>query len=235
MPVGPMNDLLAAYGIGMNVARVAANRGEAASMAKGLGFPVVMKLRSPQVVHKSDVGGVRLNVRTEEEAAQAFDEIQATLKKAMPAATFEGVSVERMITGGVETIVGMTRDPAFGPIVLFGLGGVAVELLRDVQVRLVPLTDTDAEEMLSGIRGAQLLTGYRGAPPANRASLLDLLHRVSLLADEHPDLVELDLNPVLARPGASPCIALDARVRLGAPEAAGAAPEKATTEAPTRR
>ncbi|HET9951593.1 MAG TPA: acetate--CoA ligase family protein [Candidatus Eisenbacteria bacterium] len=241
MPVGPMNDLLAAYGIGMNVARVAANRGEAASLAKGLGFPVVMKLRSPQVVHKSDVGGVRLNVRTEEEAAQAFDDIQTTLKKAMPDATFEGVSVERMITGGVETIVGMTRDPAFGPIVLFGLGGVAVELLRDVQIRLVPLTDTDAEEMLSGIRGTQLLSGYRGAPPANRASLLDLLHRVSLLADQHADLLELDLNPVLARPGTSACIALDARVRLGAPGAAAApgaadaAVAASKAEAPTRR
>jgi acetyl coenzyme A synthetase (ADP forming)-like protein len=243
MPIGPMNDLLAAYGITINVARVAANRGEAASLAKSLGFPAVMKLRSPQVVHKSDVGGVRLNIRSEEEAALAFDEIQATLKKAMPSATFEGVSVERMITGGVETIVGMTRDPGFGPIVLFGLGGVAVELLRDVQVRLAPITDTDAEEMLSEIRGTQLLSGYRGAPPANRASLLDLLHRVSHLAGEHPDLVELDLNPVLARPGTSPCLALDARARLApagasatAPAApAPAAPAKQTAEAPTRR
>jgi len=235
MPVGPMNDLLAAYGVTVNAARVATNRGEAAAMAKALGFPVVMKLRSPEVVHKSDVGGVRLNVRTEEEAAEAFDTIRGALKKAKPDATFEGVSVERMVGGGVETIVGMTRDPGFGPIVLFGLGGVAVELLRDVQVRLAPLTDRDAEEMLSGIRGRELLTGYRGAPPVNRASLLDLLHRVSLLASDHPEILELDLNPVLALPGAAPCVALDARVKLGgaAVDAAAAAAPRAE-EAPSR-
>jgi len=187
-----------------------------AALAKSIGFPVVMKLRSPQVVHKSDVGGVRLNIRSEEEAAQIFDELQATLKKAKPDARFEGASVERMLSGGVETIIGMTREPAFGPIVLFGLGGVAVELLRDVQVRLAPLTDTDAQEMIREIRGYPLLNGFRGAPKANEASLLDLLHRVSLLADDHSELLELDLNPVLALPGETPSIALDARVRLGA-------------------
>ena len=238
MPPGPMSELLAAYGIRLNVARVATNRGESAAFAKSIGFPVVMKLRSPQVVHKSDVGGVRLNVRTEEEAAQVFDEFRALLKKANPEAQFEGVSVERMVAGGVETIVGMTRDPAFGPIVLFGLGGVAVELLHDVQVRLSPLTDTDATEMVQGIRGYPLLNGFRGAAKANEASLLDLLHRVSHLASEHPELLELDLNPVLALPGDAPAIALDARVRLGAPEA-GRAPESkaaatAAVPAPTR-
>ncbi|HEU4724642.1 MAG TPA: acetate--CoA ligase family protein [Candidatus Eisenbacteria bacterium] len=216
MPPGPMSELLAAYGIRLNVARVATNRGEAAAMSKALGFPVVMKLRSPQVVHKSDIGGVRLNVKTEEEAAQIFDELRAVLKKANADAVFEGVSVERMVGGGVETIVGMTRDPAFGPIVLFGLGGVAVELLRDVQVRLAPLTDTDAAEMVRGIRGYPLLNGFRGAAKANEASLLDLLHRVSHLASEHAELLELDLNPVLALPGDAPAIALDARVRLAA-------------------
>lgn len=216
MPAGPMGDLLAAYGIRLNTARVATNRGESAALAKSIGFPVVMKLRSPQVVHKSDVGGVRLNIRSEEEAAQVFDELQATLGKVKPNAVFEGVSVERMLSGGVETIIGMTRDPAFGPIVLFGLGGVAVELLRDVQVRLAPLTDTDAAEMIRTIRGYPLLNGFRGAPRANEASLFDLLHRVSLLADDHAELLELDLNPVLALPGEAPAIALDARVRLGA-------------------
>jgi len=227
MPAGPMGELLAAYGIRLNVARDATNRGESAALAKSIGFPVVMKLRSPQVVHKSDVGGVRLGIRSEEEAAQVFDEIKAALKKAKPGATFDGVSVERMLSGGVETIIGMTRDPAFGPIVLFGLGGVAVELLRDVQVRLAPLTDTDAEEMVRGIRGYPLLNGFRGAPKSNEASLLDLLHRVSLLASDHAELLELDLNPVLALPGEMPSIALDARVRLSAPAGKAASPAKA--------
>jgi acetate---CoA ligase (ADP-forming) len=190
-------------------------------------------------VHKSDVGGVRLNVRTEEEAAQTFDELRAALKRAKPDAVFEGVSVERMLSGGVETIIGMTRDPAFGPIVLFGLGGVAVELLRDVQVRLAPLTDTDAEEMIRKIRGYPLLDGFRGAPKANEASLIDLLHRVSLLASEHAELLELDLNPVLALPGDVPSIALDARVRLSAPKdkaapGANVASAAATVGASTR-
>ncbi len=233
MPAGPMSELLGAYGIRLNVARIATKRGESAALAKSIGFPVVMKLRSPQVVHKSDIGGVRLNVRSEEEAAQVFDELQAVLQKAKPGAVFEGVSVEGMLSGGVETIIGMTRDPAFGPIVLFGLGGIAVELLRDVQVRLAPLTDTDAEEMIRKIRGYPLLDGFRGAPKVNEASLLDLLHRVSLLASDHAELLELDLNPVLALPGDAPSIALDARVRLGAPPAKAAPVANAATASAT--
>ena len=222
MPLGPLADLLAAYGIRMNRAQVAANRGEAAALGKSLGYPIVMKLRSRDVLHKSDVGGVRLNVRTEEEAATAFDEIRSALEAASPKAAFEGVSVESMVTGGVESIVGMTRDAAFGPLVLFGLGGVAVELLRDVQLRVAPLTDRDAEEMVREIRGYRLLSGYRGAPAANISSLLDLLHRVSRLAIDHPEILELDLNPVLALPGDAPCVALDARLRLGPSDPAAA-------------
>jgi acyl-CoA synthetase (NDP forming) len=122
--------------------------------------------------------------------------------------------VERMVRGGIETIVGMTRDPLFGPVVLFGLGGVTAELLRDVSLRVAPLTDRDAEEMVREIRGFPLLEGFRGAPAANVASLVDLLHRVSRLATDLEEIAELDLNPVVALPGEAPCVALDARVRL---------------------
>src|SRR5882672_4387871 len=218
-----MEDLFRAYGIRTSGARPAGNRGEAASVAKGIGFPIVMKVRSPDVLHKSDVEGVRLGLKSEEEAARAFDEIRAALARVSPKARFEGVTVERMIQGGVETIVGMTRDATFGPVVLFGLGGVAAELLRDVSVRVAPLTDRDAEEMVREIRGFPLLDGYRRAPKANVASVLDLVHRVSRLATEQEAVAELDLNPVLAFPGDTPCIALDARVRLeaGAQGAAG--------------
>lgn len=209
--------LLQAYGITTPTLRTAANRGEAAVAAKQIGFPVVMKVKSPDAVHKTDVGGVKLNLGTEEEAARAFDEIRASLVQKKPGARFEGVTVEPMISGGIETIVGMTRDPLFGPVVLFGLGGVAVELLRDVSVRVAPITDRDAEEMLRGIRGAPLLDGYRGATPVNHASLLDLLHRVSRLAADHPEILELDLNPVVAFPGTKPALVLDARVRIGVP------------------
>lgn len=214
-----LEQLLAAYGIRTAGARAATKRGEAALIAKSVGFPVVMKVKSPDVVHKTDVGGVRLGLMNESEAARAFDEIRSGLAVANPTARFEGVTVEPMVTGGIETIVGMTRDPLFGPVVLFGLGGVTAELLRDVSVRVAPLTDRDAEEMLREIRGHPLLVGYRGAPPSNTGSLLDLLHRVSRMATEHPGIQELDLNPVLVFPGSVPCVALDTRLRLGRAEA----------------
>lgn len=227
MPAPLLAELLGAYGIRTNPLKIAATRGEAAVMAKAVGFPAVLKLRSPDVVHKTDVGGVRLRIRTEEEAARAFDEIARALREAEPQARFEGVTVERMVEGGVETIVGMTRDPSFGPVVLFGLGGISVELLRDVSLRVAPLTDRDAEEMLGEIRGAPLLEGYRGAPPVNREALLEMLHRVSLLALENPEIGELDLNPVLAFPREGPALALDARLKLGQAAPAPAPPAPA--------
>jgi acyl-CoA synthetase (NDP forming) len=194
---GALQEILQAYGIRTPDLRAAANRGEAASAAKAIGFPVAIKVKSPDVVHKTDVGGVKLGLASEEEAARAFDEIKASLAKAMPKARFEGVTVEAMVAGGIETIVGMSRDPLFGPVVLFGLGGVSVEVLRDITVRVAPITDRDAEEMVSEIRGSALFKGYRGAPPVNTAPLLDLLHRVSRLAIEQPEIQELDLNPVV--------------------------------------
>ncbi len=209
-----VEDLLRAYGVPTSGARVAGNRGEAASVAKSIGFPVVMKVRSPDVTHKSDVRGVLLGLESEERAARAFDEIRVALSRAKPGATFEGVTVERMIQGGVETIVGMTRDATFGPIVLFGMGGVTAELLRDVAVRVAPLTDRDAEEMVREIRGFPLLDGYRGAPKANVAAVIDVVHRVSRLAIELEEVAELDLNPVVVFSGDTPCVAVDARVRL---------------------
>jgi acetate---CoA ligase (ADP-forming) len=215
-----IQELFRAYGIPTNAARPATNRGEAASVAKSVGFPVALKVRSPGVVHKTDVSGVRLDLRSEEEAARAFDEIRLALARANPGAKFEGVSIERMIRGGIETIVGMTRDPLFGPVVLFGLGGVTVELLHDVALRVAPLTDRDAEEMVREIRGYPILDGYRGAPKANLVSVLDLLHRVSLLTTEQEEIVELDLNPVVVFAEERPCVALDARVRVARGKAA---------------
>ena len=219
--------IFAAYGIRTTPMKSATNRGEAAVAAKSVGFPVAMKVKSPDAVHKTDVGGVRLNLKSEEEAARAFDEIRDSLLKAKQGARFEGVTVEPMATGGTETIVGMTRDPLFGPVVLFGLGGVAVELLRDVSVRVAPLTDRDAQEMVREIRSHPLLEGYRGSAPGNVESLVDLIHRVSCLASENPEIVELDLNPVLVFPGSRPCLAIDARMRVTRVAAATPKPEPA--------
>jgi acetyl coenzyme A synthetase (ADP forming)-like protein len=235
---GALQEILQAYGIRTPDLRAAANRGEAASAAKAIGFPVAMKVKSPDVVHKTDVGGVKLGLATEEDAARAFDEIKASLAKAMPKARFEGVTVEAMVAGGIETIVGMSRDPLFGPVVLFGLGGVSVEVLRDITVRVAPITDRDAEEMVSEIRGSALFKGYRGAPPVNTATLLDLLHRVSRLAIEQPEIQELDLNPVVVFPGNRPCFAVDARMRLApvdGTETKAAAPAGAMADAGGRR
>jgi len=224
-----LQEILQSYGIPTPELRTATNRGEAASAAKAIGFPVAIKVKSPDVVHKTDVGGVKLGLKTEEEAARAFDEIKASVLKALPNARVEGVTVEPMVAGGIETIVGMSRDTLFGPVVLFGLGGVAVEVLRDVSVRVAPITDRDAAEMVNEIRGSALLRGYRGAPPANTATLIDLLHRVSRLASDHPEIQELDLNPVVVFPGNRPCFALDARMRVARVEGpAGAAREKHT-------
>src|SRR5439155_1485349 len=167
MDAETMNELFQAYGIRTNRSRPAGNRGEAASVAKSIGFPIVLKVRSPDVVHKTEVGGVRLRLGSEEEVARAFDAVRTALAREKPNARFEGVTVEPMVLGGVETIAGMTRDPSFGPVVLFGLGGIAVELLRDVSLRVAPLTDRDAEEMVREIRGFPLLDGYRGAPRSN--------------------------------------------------------------------
>jgi acetyl coenzyme A synthetase (ADP forming)-like protein len=214
LPAPILADLLRAYGIHPNPIKIATNRGEAAVMAKQVGFPAVFKVLSPDVVHKSDVGGVRLNIQTEEEAARTFDQLSRTLREAEPKARFQGVTVERMVMGGVETIIGMTRDPSFGPVVLFGLGGITVELLRDVSLRVAPLTDTDAQEMLREIRGYPLLDGYRGSSPVNQAMLRDVLHRISALALDFPEIQELDLNPVLAFPGDQPAVVLDARLKL---------------------
>ncbi|HKW51508.1 MAG TPA: acetate--CoA ligase family protein, partial [Candidatus Eisenbacteria bacterium] len=239
--------ILAAYGIRTPAARTATNRGEAAVVAKNLGFPVVMKVRSPDAIHKTDVGGVKLGLRSEEEAARAFDEIRTSLARTKPSARFEGVTLERMVTGGIETIVGMTRDPLFGPVLLFGLGGVAVELLRDVSVRVAPLTDRDADEMIRSIRSYPLLEGYRGSPPSNTASLLDIVHRVSHMATDHHQILEMDLNPVLVFPGTASCIALDVRIKVGrvaaAPEpegelagaTAGSTEESPAPSSPRRR
>ena len=228
-----VEELLRAYGIRTSGARTATNRGEAAMVARSIGFPVAMKVRSPEILHKTDVQGVRLDLKTDEEAARAFDEIRTALARSNPSARFQGVTVERMIVGGVETIVGMTRDPSFGPVVIFGLGGVAVELLHDVSLRVAPLTDRDAEEMLREIRGFPILDGYRSTPKSNVSSLLDLIHRVSRLASDQEEVAELDLNPVVVFPGEAPCVAVDARVRLQAAAGAPGAATAKTAEART--
>jgi len=204
--------ILEEAGIPTARAQLAAGRDQAIAAAKQLGFPVVLKIVSPEISHKSDVGGVKLNLGSEEEVGAAFDEIVAATRKAEPKAKIEGVSVQKMAPPGVEVIMGMTKDAQFGPVLMFGLGGVFVEVLKDVAFRIVPLEPRDARQMIREIQGFPVLQGFRGQPPADLAALESMLLRLSAFVEEHPEIAELDLNPVFAyKDGA---LAVDARIVL---------------------
>lgn len=207
--------LLEEAGIPTTAARLAASREQAVSLARAIGFPVVLKVVSEDLPHKSDAGGVQLNLADEQAVGAAHDRIMASVRAARPDARIEGVSVQRQAPPGTEVIVGMTRDPQFGPVLMFGLGGVLVEVLKDVAFRVVPLEPRDAREMVREIKGFPLLQGYRGTEPADLAALESLILKVSGFVESHPDIDELDLNPVFAYPDGA--VAVDARVIL-APE-----------------
>jgi acyl-CoA synthetase (NDP forming)/GNAT superfamily N-acetyltransferase len=205
------------------VGRFAAGAEEAAAAAAEIGFPVAIKLASQTVVHKTEAGGVRLNLPDQGAVRAAFDQMSRRVRAEHGADAVQGVLVQPMIAGGVELLVGVAQDPVFGPLVAFGLGGVFVEILGDVCFGLTPLTDRDADRMLDSIRGRRLLEGYRGKPAADREALRDLLLRVSRLAEEVPEIEELDLNPVFALPPGQGCRIADARIRVKRQAAGGSA------------
>jgi acyl-CoA synthetase (NDP forming) len=193
---------------------VARTAEEAAALARSLGFPVAVKLASQRIVHKTEVGGVRLDLPDEAAVRRAVEEIRSRLEGDNSRGAMEGVLVQPMVAGGTEVMVGMTHDPLFGPLIAFGLGGIHVEILGDVCFRVTPLTDRDAAEMVRGIRGYRLFQGYRGHPPADLAALEDVLLRVSRLVEEVPQISELDLNPVFALPPGQGCRIVDARIHV---------------------
>jgi len=193
-------------------ARLATSKAGAMELAKKVGFPVAMKIVSVDVTHKSDSGGVKLGIANATQAGKAYTDILAGVKKHYPKAKILGVSVQKMARPGVEVIIGMTKDAQFGPVIMFGLGGILVEVLKDVSFRIVPMTKRDASEMISEIKGYPLLKGYRGSEPANIPYLEELIVKVSDFVDKNPEIKELDLNPVFAyKDGA---VAVDARVIL---------------------
>ncbi len=192
--------------------KLATSKTEAVEIAKKLGFPVALKIVSPDVVHKSDAGGVKLKLENGTQVAKAYTEIMDNIKKHYPKAEIIGVSVQKMAKPGIEIIIGMTKDAQFGPVIMFGLGGVLVEVLKDVSFRIVPLEKRDAAEMITEIKGFPILKGYRGQDPADIPYLEDLIVKVSDFVDKNPEIKELDLNPVFAyKDGA---IAVDARIIL---------------------
>lgn len=191
-------DLMAAYGLQTARARLARSEAEAVSLAAEAGGPVVLKVVAPGILHKTEVGGVQVDLRDEEQVRAAWGRIMAGATEAVGADGIDGVMVQPMVTGGRELILGMMRDRAFGPLVMFGLGGILVEVLKDVVFRIAPLGRLEARDLMDGIRGAALLGGVRGAPPVDRVALEDALLRISQLVVDFPVIQEIDMNPVLA-------------------------------------
>ncbi|HEY1852246.1 MAG TPA: acetate--CoA ligase family protein [Candidatus Binataceae bacterium] len=199
-----------AYEIPLPQEGIATSSAEAAKIAGDIGFPVVMKIVSPDILHKTDAGGVIVGVKSAVEASQAYDTIVGNAKTYKAGAKIAGVQIQQMLTGGHEVIVGALTDPSFGKVVAFGLGGVLVEVLKDVTFRLAPASETEALSMIDGIAAAEILRGVRGAPPADRKAIAKIIVAVSALAADFPEIQELDLNPVFARPDGA--IAADVRI-----------------------
>ena len=204
--------LLKQAGIPVVETKLAKTPKEAVSFSQKTGFPVALKIASPDVIHKSDSGGVKLSLNNAAEVKKAYDEILKKVRKQCPEAAVHGVSVQKMVRPGTEVIIGTTKDPQFGPVILFGLGGVFVELLKDVSFRIIPVKRKDAQEMIQEIKGYRLLQGFRGKEPASIPALVEIILKISKFIEQTPQIKELDLNPIFAY--RDKAVAVDARVIL---------------------
>jgi len=213
-------ELLAEAGVPVTETRVATSGEEAAALADAFGYPVVLKIVSPDIAHKSDVGGVELGVEDAGAVREGYEAMLARVKEVAPAASIAGISVQRQAEPGTEVIIGSTTDPQFGPVMMFGLGGVFVEVLKDVAFRIVPLAERDARQMVREIKGFAILEGVRGQPAADTDAIERIIMQVSEFIADHPEVEELDLNPVLAY--ADGAIAVDARIILAAADGGSA-------------
>ena len=209
-----IKELLSCYGIRVADTVMAKTESEAGKAASRIGFPVAVKLASATITHKTDVGGVVLGLRSDKEVEEAFRDIRSKLAEIGRQDEMDGVVVQKMVKGGTEAIVGVTQDPLFGPLIMFGLGGVYAELLKDIVVRLHPLTDLDAKELIGSVKMAKLFAGFRGDPPSDVAALEDLLLRISALVEDVPELAEMDLNPVKVMAQGKGYWVVDARATL---------------------
>ena len=204
--------ILKQAGISVVEAKLAKTQKEAVSLSQKMGFPVALKITSPDVIHKTDSGGVMLSINSVTEVKKAYDEILKKVRKQYPDAIIHGVSVQKMARPGTEVIVGTSKDPQFGPVIMFGLGGIFVELLKDVSFRVIPVEPRDAQEMIKEIKGYPLLQGYRGKEPANISALVEIILKISKLIEENPQIKELELNPVFAY--RDKALGIDARIIL---------------------
>jgi len=205
---------LRAYGIPIARYAMAKTRDEVFAAARGIGFPLVLKVVSPELVHKTEAGGVAIDLRTEAELGNAFDRIDERLQSLRLHEHITGFLVQEMVRGGKEVILGMTLDPHYGPLLMFGLGGVFVETINDVVFRITPITELESREMIRQIRGFALLEGVRGEPPVDFDLLAESLQRLSQLITDFDGIVEVDVNPFLASAIPQHSKALDARIRL---------------------
>ena len=204
--------LIEQAGISVVDTKLATSKEEAISISRKFGFPVVLKIASPDIVHKTDVGGVKLGLETAKQVGKAYEDILQAVRQKHPQARIQGVAVQRMARPGVEVIIGMSKDDQFGPVIMFGLGGIMVEVLKDVSFGIVPLAKRDAAEMIREIKGYPLLEGYRGQEAVDVSHLEELLLRVSEFVEQNPEISELDLNPIFAYSDGA--VAVDARVVL---------------------
>ena len=209
-----ISNLLNAYGIKVAMSKSVTTAEDAAREAEEIGFPVALKLQSDTITHKTEVGGVVLSLRSSGEVRKAFNQIKEHLEGLGRVDEMQGVTVQQMISEGVEVIVGLTQDPSFGPLIMFGMGGTYAEFFKDIAFRIHPLTDVDAQDMVHSVKASQLLAGWRGSKPSDVKALEDLLLRVSAMVEDLPQIAEMDLNPVKAQEQGQGYVVVDARVLL---------------------
>lgn len=202
--------LIKEIGLQTTEMKLATSKDEAVKFSQEIGYPVVLKVASFEISHKSDAGGVKVGLKNETEVSQAYEDILVSALKFNPKASLQGVTVQNMVKPGVEVIIGMTQDPQFGPVIMFGLGGVLVEILKDVSFKVVPLNRLDANHMIKEIKGYRLLQGYRGQKPVDINYLENILLKLSDFVDKNPSIKEVDFNPIFAYSDGA-CV-VDARV-----------------------
>jgi acetyltransferase len=207
-------EILTAYQFRVPDTELAESSDQAVEIASRLGFPVVLKVASPDILHKTDIGGVRVGLEDPQSVRDAFDLITYRAARYVPEARLWGCLVQKMARPGLEVLIGMVRDPQFGPLVTFGLGGIYVEVLKDAAFRLAPFSRAEAEAMLTELRATALLEGVRGQPPVDREALIDALLRVGQLVTDFPEIDELDINPFMVYEHGQGGMALDMRLVL---------------------
>jgi acetyltransferase len=203
-------EILHAYGIQVAGYQYAESANKAVAVSKEIGYPVVMKIATPPILHKTEVGGVLVDIRSDAEVRSAFNELKKRVGTLKKGESFS-VALQQMVTGGVETVIGMTTDPQFGPLMMCGLGGIYVEIMKDVSFRINPLTDQGARQMIESLRGYPLLTGFRGAKPVDLGMFEETLLRLSQLVRDFACFSEIDINPFIVSPEEENCKAVDAR------------------------